>query len=269
MTAGSLVFFSTVTDLVITAALKATWQGEDAKELSKHKHVKRILALAKHIFSRAFCVIQCARIPKPSRTCLKVIRLSKVRFFCELVIGMTSHSLVFGGWWVNSASLQPLCSSIPPFVSGNSCQTCLSVAGSESLEPGWMPVAVNRGMCAKEDFNFVADGPENLEQSQLDAKSQSTVQYNTIQRQQFVIAFKGSLRKSVARERRALHRFPKVYTSPMLLFEDYKQRTEPFRSRTASEEFVAQHVACWNCSVLAGAEIALVLHSKESAFINP
>ena len=62
-------FCQMVPDLVITAALKATRQGENTLELSKRVYVRRILALAKQICSRDFCVIQCTviihRITKP------------------------------------------------------------------------------------------------------------------------------------------------------------------------------------------------------------
>ena len=111
---------------------------------------------------------------------------------------------------------------------------------SEALEPGWKPFSVAHGLRTGAEFNFVCFAPfvpGNLKNRmataygcavtpeivregwRLDDAAQSPFQYEDLN---LVVARNGSSRELVSRELEALHRYPKGYTAPVLLFEGSK-----------------------------------------------
>ena len=111
---------------------------------------------------------------------------------------------------------------------------------SEALEPGWKPFAVAHGLRTVAEFNFVcfmpfvpgnpedrmatangyAVAPETVRARwRPDVAAQSPFQYEELN---LVVARNGSSRKLVSRELEALHRYPKGYTAPVILFEGSK-----------------------------------------------
>ena len=156
--------------------LKATRQGENTLELSKHVRARRILALVKQIFSRDFCVIQCAVMNPPDSQAFTAFS-SQSHLTVQgpfLLCACRRHHDTRPCFWRLVGEFR-----LPTaFVQFNTAFRVLELlpnvpkrCWSESVESGWAPVAVNRGLCAKEDFNFGADGPGHLEQSQLDVMS--------------------------------------------------------------------------------------------------
>ena len=80
----------------------------------------------------------------------------------------------------------------------------------------------------------------------MDATSLCTVQDTD---PDCVISFHGSLRKLIARELEALQRFPKGYTSPVLLFENSKQGVAVhLRGARALNHFEPNSFVSVNCA---------------------
>ena len=218
-----------VPNLFLTAAPRAS---------SKFIHVGRILSLAEKVFHNVCGVIE-GRALSPDYVSTVSAGLSQ----CSLRIQgpfllSTRHWdhvtrpcfwWMLGEIWLPPVTLQfentfRVLEIVPQVV-----KRCWS----EALEPGWKPFAIAHGLRTVADFNFVCSmpcvpgNPENRVTAPkiararwcLDDAAQSPFHYKNLN---FVVARNGSSRRLVSRELEALHRYPKGYTAPVLLFEGSK-----------------------------------------------